>query len=97
LRSQKSKQKYPLLNEIENQIPDTRAIIVGPMPLKWWMWMSAVDFGRVGNYYWDSTGAFIGHWTTHQLGTWAAKRRQWALCGFIYLWRTLQVGKYTLC
>jgi Lectin C-type domain len=30
------------------------------MPLLSWTWTSAINFGRDGDFFWDSTGAFIG-------------------------------------
>ena len=35
-------------------------VSTGKMALLWQTWSSAVDFGRDGDFYWESTGSFIG-------------------------------------
>jgi len=43
----------------------------GKMPFLFHTWSSAVDFGRDGDFYWESTGAFIGphiNWAANEPG-----------------------------
>jgi hypothetical protein len=46
-------------------------VSTGKMAKLWQTWSSAVDFGRDNDFYWESTGAFIGphiNWAANEPG-----------------------------
>jgi hypothetical protein len=39
------------------------------MAMKWWTWTSAIKYGHDGEFFWESTGEFIGphvNWATNE-------------------------------
>jgi hypothetical protein len=45
------------------------AILLGSMAIKWWSYTSAINYGRSGEFFWESTGEFIGphfNWATNE-------------------------------